>query len=45
MGISWEVVRGDNTVLSFVFLYEFLFHKALTTWVYTIISWNVTFYM
>ena len=34
MGISWEV-----------FKYEFLFHNALTTCVYTTSSWNVTFYM
>ena len=33
---------GDNTVLSFVFLYNYLFHNALTTCVYTITS---VFYM
>ena len=50
MGISSEVmglsgVCGDNPFLSLVFLLEFLFHNALTTCVYTITSWNVTFYM
>ena len=39
MGLSErEVVCGDNTVLSFVFLYAYLFHNALTTCVYTITS-------
>ena len=39
MGLSERsIVSGNNTVLSFVFQYEFLFHNALTACVYTISS-------